>query len=252
MLVSNSLTGEAFVPDCRAYACPHCGWIKVRQLANGIAAWFNGKVIRMLTLTTTNRFNDVLKAPLPTLAWRQFAKNLRNYKAFRGYKNVQYVRLVEYQKNGNPHFHILVNRFLPRAIIERLWFESVRQVLFDNGITVDDITKVSNAHLVGELGGAKKIIRYVVKYVTKGVQEFSANKATGERYRPYSASREVHIWPTKTPAVGWKVTFFHELYGEGLYSSSICLMPKLVDEKWKVCLTPSAYSIIHGEDFDYG
>jgi hypothetical protein len=35
--------------------------------------------------------------------------------------SITYIRVLEFQTNGNPHFHILVDRFIPQAWVKQSW-----------------------------------------------------------------------------------------------------------------------------------
>lgn len=249
LLVSNAETGEAFIPDCNSYKCQYCARRKARIIAAGIASCFEGKQARLVTFTTTDRFNSALPAALPVLAWREFLRNLRNYKAFRGFDRLQFIRVVEYQKNGNPHFHCLFDSYIPVRIVEALWRMSVVRVLAKTGITVAPEQKISNVNMRGLDGNDKAVFRYVLKYISKGLGEFQASRTPGERYRPFSASRGFRVLPVTQKTPGWRVTRFADLRSLGLYSLDVGLLPKEVDGRWIEALHDCLYSGIHGEDY---
>jgi hypothetical protein len=46
--------------------------------------------------------------------WRTYVK--RRFRV-----SITYIRVLEFQKNGNPHFHILVDRFIPQAWVKQSW-----------------------------------------------------------------------------------------------------------------------------------
>ncbi len=62
----------------------------------------------------------------------------------------QYIRILEFQKNGNPHFHILIDRYIARAWIQSAW------TAVGGGYMVD-IRYVDVHH----------VSRYLSKYLTK-------------------------------------------------------------------------------------
>ena len=39
----------------------------------------------------------------------------------REYPGLQYIRILEFQKSGNPHFHILVSAYIPQPWIKKAW-----------------------------------------------------------------------------------------------------------------------------------
>jgi hypothetical protein len=62
----------------------------------------------------------------------------------------QYIRVLEFQKNGNPHFHILIDRFIDIEWIRRAW------VAVGGGFMVD--IRLVDVH---------RVSRYLSKYLTK-------------------------------------------------------------------------------------
>ncbi len=64
--------------------------------------------------------------------------------------SITYIRILEFQKNGNPHFHVLVDRFIPHAWIQRTW-QAVGGGRFVNIKHVD----------------IHRVVHYLSKYLTK-------------------------------------------------------------------------------------
>jgi hypothetical protein len=62
----------------------------------------------------------------------------------------QYIRVLEFQKNGNPHFHVLIDRYIDIAWIKNAW------VAVGGGYMID--IRLVDIHRVGP---------YVSKYLTK-------------------------------------------------------------------------------------
>lgn len=252
IFLANSLDGAFFHPTCQSYECPYCGWVKTQKLAKAIKEAFAYKRVRLLTLTTTNRYNDQLPDHLPVLAWRKLIKNLRNHTKYPYLKGLKYIRIVEYQKNGNTHFHILIDRFLSKDAINKLWRNACAEVLKENGIPYNFIERYSNANLVGDTDG-RGAFKYVVKYLTKSVRTDGFRDRKTRRYRPYSASRNVVLFPKRPRTPGWYKFAPGDLpEGRNLYLFSQCLLPKEVDGKLGLYLTDPAYSALLGEKFDYG
>jgi hypothetical protein len=220
-------------------------------LALAVAAVFVGQKIRLLTLTTTNKFNVYLPKQLPVLAWEKLLKNLRNETQFSKYSGLQYVRTVEYQTNGNAHFHLLINKYIPYKIFGKYWRKACVDVLKEYGISVSPDTKISNANFVGDTD-SNGVISYVVKYITKGVNSLQYRKIDGVRYRPYSTSRGITLWPKRKHTPGWYAkTQMHVPPGCDLYLSSLCLIPKEDSGKVSFFLPDEWYSILLGDEFDY-
>src|SRR5207248_10971915 len=103
---------------------------------------------------------------------------------------ITYIRVLEFQKNGNPHFHILIDRFIPQAWIQRTW-QAVGGGKFVNVKFVD----------------LHHISRYLSKYLTKELL-LSAPK----RSRRVTVSRGLRLIEKKDAETRWsllKVSIFH-------------------------------------------
>jgi hypothetical protein len=64
--------------------------------------------------------------------------------------SLQYIRVLEFQKNGNPHFHILIDRYIEIAWIRKAW------VAVGGGYMID--IRLVDVH---------RVSRYLSKYLTK-------------------------------------------------------------------------------------
>jgi hypothetical protein len=77
---------------------------------------------------------------------------LRVYLARKHGTSIQYIRILEFQKNGNPHLHILINRYLEIEWIRQAW------VAVGGGYMVDI-----------QLVDVHRVSRYLSKYLTKAL-----------------------------------------------------------------------------------
>jgi len=105
--------------DCKCWDCPYCGPKKARRYRNAIRELAQVYDLRrFLTLTLDPQFMD-REDPVGYIN-KAFAK-WRIYLKRKLGVLVVYIRILEFQKNGNPHFHILVDRFIPQALIQSTW-----------------------------------------------------------------------------------------------------------------------------------
>lgn len=84
----------------------------------------------------------------------------------------QYIRILEFQKNGNPHLHILIEHYVPQAWLKQAW------CALGGGWAVD-IRRVD----------IRRVSRYLSKYLTKELL-MSAPK----RSRRVTTSRGIHLF----------------------------------------------------------
>jgi hypothetical protein len=153
---------------------------------------------RFLTLTLDPK--KIEGDPVRYLS-RIFAK-LRVY-WWREYKiSPQYIRILEFQKNGTPHLHILVDQYIPREWIKGAW------VAVGGGYMVD--IRYVDVH---------NISRYVSKYVTK---ELLLSPAP-PRSRRVTTSRGIKLLQKQRTDTIWQllkvpVSRLHEIYAEHVVS----------------------------------
>ena len=169
-------THQAVRLSCKSWTCAYCAPRRARRLKKAIVeqAQLHG-LERFLTLTLDPRKGsqeeswDRIKK-----AWAKFRVSLtRRYG-----KGFQYLWVVEAQKNGYAHLHILIDRYVPQAWVKQAW-DAVGggSIVF---ITRSDVRKTGP---------------YLAKYLTKG---FNEGLKTGQRR--YGSSRGV-VLGFKTPGV---------------------------------------------------
>jgi hypothetical protein len=134
--------------DCKCWDCRYCGPRKAKRYKRAIRELAEAKKLnRFLTLTLDPRSMDH-EDPVAYInkvfgKWRTYLK--RKFGV-----SITYIRVLEFQKNGNPHFHILVDRFIPQAWIKQSW-QAVGGGKFVH-IQFVDVHRIS---------------RYLSKYLTK-------------------------------------------------------------------------------------
>ncbi len=132
---------------CKCWKCSYCGPRRAKRIKYAIRAKAEALHLqRLLTLTLDPK--KVSGDPVQYLN-RAFAK-LRVYLERAYGVSPQYIRILEFQKNGKPHFHILIDRYIDLEWIRRAW------VAVGGGYMIDirfvDVDRVS---------------RYLSKYLTK-------------------------------------------------------------------------------------
>ena len=253
LFLVDSQTGRFFHPDCGRYDCEFCAWKKIKKISVLVGDFFANSRVRFATLTTTNRYNSFLPDHLPVLAWREFIRNLRNWPAYSHLKNLRYIRIVEYQKNGNTHYHLLIDKYIDKTILNFLWRRACEIVLEKHGIFVGaDIEKFANCHVEAAIDAAH-VAKYVTKYLTKSIKTDGFRDRKTRRYRPYSVSRNIKFARgEKRPTGRWYRFGPGDLRNhENLYLFHKCLMPNFFDEKWNLCVTDSLYERLLGTTFDF-
>ena len=158
---------------CKSWNCPSCAKKKARQLGNRARDNFKGHHLRFWTLTvkpTQNIERAILDA---NKAW-----NRLRLKITRKFGKVKYFKVLEAQSATNmPHFHILLDKFIPWAWMRGAALSSG----FGCHLWVED---VRDEHIYG----------YVLKYLRKGINNDIFSEALlGVNGRRVSFSRTVLI-----------------------------------------------------------
>lgn len=148
----------------------------------------SGAATRFITLTVNPTVgNDPdHRLSLLSAAWRTAVKRLRR---LYGQSTIQYLAVVEATARGEPHLHILMRGpYIPQALLSSIMAE-----LIDSPIV--DIRKIK---------GAREVIRYVAKYITKAPHHFG----TGKRYwstQAWELPKDVDPELERFRAVKWKL-----------------------------------------------
>ena len=104
--------------NCKCWDCSYCAPRKRKRIKRAICMMAEAhQLCRLLTLTLDPA--KIQGDPVQYLN-RIFAK-LRVYLKREYGVAPQYIRVLEFQKNGNPHFHILIDRYIARQWIQAAW-----------------------------------------------------------------------------------------------------------------------------------
>lgn len=133
--------------NCKCWYCSYCGPRKAKRYKHAIRITAEAhRLNRFLTLTLDPK--KIEGEPVRYLN-ATFAK-LRVYWKRKYGVTPKYIRILEFQKSGNPHFHILIDRYIAQGWIAEAW-----QAL--GGGRMVDIRYVD----------LHQISRYLSKYLTK-------------------------------------------------------------------------------------
>lgn len=159
-------TGERIPFRCKSWRCLACGPRKARRLRHQIGVWAEEKQLtRLMTLTLDpQQVQGDAYAHLSDV-WRKFRVYLQ-----RQYGRVSFIWVMELQKSGNPHLHVLVNRFIHQAWASRTW-DAI------GGGRIVDVRYVD----------IQRVKAYLAKYLTKPWEQM----AIPARKRRCSASQDI-------------------------------------------------------------
>lgn len=190
-------TQTVIIPKpCNRYDCPHCGKVRANQIRDKIREGcrdiegdlekpHSQRIIRFLTLTQeTTDYQPI------TAAYNRF----KVYLALSGYSRIRYFWIKEFTKKGKPHLHILMNRYIPQAILSECW----RQATYGKSYIVH-VTRV-NFTIRNPAG-------YVTKYLSKAIHQKNFKK--GEHRFGNDRETNWKAYSTWTPACpgAWSFTY---------------------------------------------
>ena len=132
--------------------------------------------IKKLTITSTKRLRFLLRNVADTMEYevgltypKEFPKDglvvkqhfhkLRMRLNYRGYKHIW---VLEFQKRGAPHFHLLINKYISEEELAKMWFTIVSS---------GDIKHLSRGVHVGFIRSKDKMASYFITYITKQDQK---------------------------------------------------------------------------------
>jgi hypothetical protein len=159
---------KIFIP-CGTYKCPVCSKKRKQTLFKMISKSCQKKDFLMLTLTLRkNQYGLKYNWQRINHAWDILLKQLK-----RRFPKVKYFRCVELQKNGMPHIHALINCYLSKWEIKKIW----ETITGDSFICKFEEVRSSCAG-------------YILKYFYQSVGDIEKiRKATGRKTKIFNWSR---------------------------------------------------------------
>ena len=160
---------------CKKWRCTVCGPKKKKALSWAIGqAVEKYNLVGLMTLTL-----DPKKIPAGVNSckyikamWRKFRVPVSRYLG----KSLSFIWVMELQKNGRAHLHILIDAFLPQRWVSAKWSR------YGGGRIVD----------VRAISSAKAAAWYVSKYLSKGL-----DGGLADRERRYGKSKNIQLFEKK-------------------------------------------------------
>lgn len=154
---------------CKSWSCPQCAEKRARRLKKAIIAQATAHGLdRFLTLTMDPSKGTAAESwPEIKIVWKKF----QTYMTRKLGKGVKFLWVIEAQKNGYAHLHILLNQYVSQAWIKQAW---------------DCLGGGRIVHI--ERANVYRTGLYLAKYLTKG---FDGGLKAGQRR--YGSSRSVNL-----------------------------------------------------------
>jgi hypothetical protein len=172
---------------CKSYRCDRCRDPKLKDVRSAICRIASErKLNKMATLTL-----DPKRVPRGDRkrtdryireCWRKMRVSLTR---LNGGKSVDFVGVLEFQKNGNAHLHVLLGRYIAQKWLSRAW-QSI------GGGKIVDIRQVD----------VHRVSAYLSAYLT-GDKVAHTLKLLPIRARIFTTSRSIRLWPKKEKRGWW-------------------------------------------------
>jgi len=171
-----------FPMPCKRWSCSVCGKKKAWMYSKRITEAFQQHRARFMTLTLAE-----VSDPLATVRIMAGCWNLLRLRLKRHFGKCIYARFLEYGgKNGRPHYHILVNKYIPQKWLSKVAYEC-------------GFGKIVDIRLPPK----KAIVKYCTKYLSKDLVNIRTQKFyKNQKVRRVVCSREVKLNPKSN--AGWQ------------------------------------------------
>jgi len=167
-----NIDGDTAPYRCGSWDCYCCGYKMRNNLVEEIerVATERPQMSRLLTLTLDPKNaprNQEDRHQYITERWNALRTRLK-----REVGDFSFIWVREEQKNGLPHLHLIVSRYLPQATVSKAWDEL-------GGGSIVDIRKIDRV---------EKVANYVGKYLTK-----DATSDFPKGIRRYGSSADIEL-----------------------------------------------------------
>lgn len=172
---------------CGRWGCAVCGRLRYRWFRKNVEAAVGEHGLRYFwTLTLAHHSHTAAESwELVSRAWNRFTAVMR-----KRHGALTFIWVVEPQKSGHAHLHVLVNAYLDHAEVVEVWERA------SEGARICWVERVRSENVAG----------YLAKYMGKWSGHLLEVPGLGElvnKHR-YGKSRDVVFSPFRTKAEGWE------------------------------------------------
>lgn len=107
-----SAMGREWDVACKCWRCFGCAPVLKKQLLDRLQLFFNeNDEIRFLTLTVRKGEDGNIRKN-----WNKLRQYIRRH-----YPGIKMFAVLEFQRNGTRHIHVLINQFIDRDLVLKMW-----------------------------------------------------------------------------------------------------------------------------------
>jgi len=224
LAVFDRLSEALLFIGCNRYSCSVCGKRLQRRLRKYLERVLSDvKALRMWTFTMTNRFTADPAEHYRRFreAWKLFTTNLRRCTALKAeQRKVRFIAVVEAHKSGFWHMHVLVDQYMPYAVLALLWEDAAQTALGTN----EHVASCWVTWLP-----TRAAVRYIVKYVTKASAALQRKQKRWTKSRGWLRMSDVF----QRSAGQWALVRISAVSGELLLKGEATISQELSAEEWQ-------------------
>lgn len=141
------------------------------------------------SILNNNLKNEKLKENLYKKVFNRFVENeLCEFK---------FIRVIEFHKNGQPHYHILTNKYIPHTLMKKITVEGVNDI-YDNSYIVEDALTKNPSLDIADVNTdiVSNYVSKITDYITKDTIEVftELKKNNGFNKKIISSSDSIKIF----------------------------------------------------------
>jgi len=205
---------------CKKWSCSYCASVNRKQWRKALYDFIASNPEISWSFHTFTLPAKYRKLPLTEAlnfikkSWQKLLQALR-----RLYGHFEFIRVVEFHKDGTPHLHLLAGFNIPAADlskskkVEKQYIKKLKHDYF-----TEDKNKVRRKHKAilirlgygymtnsqNAYGIPEKTVSYITKYMTK-VEENNLSIAKREKTRLIQTSRKIKLGKKKAPEGNWQI-----------------------------------------------
>lgn len=171
---------------CGSYRCNRCRNPKLKRVRTEIARIASErKLNKMATLTLDPKRLTKRDRARTDRYLRNCWRKMRVSLGRKFGESVDYVGILEFQKNGTAHLHLLVSRFIEQGWLSDAW-EAVGggQIVDIRSVDIHRVTAYLSVYLAGDK------VKHTLKFLAV-------------RARIFTTSRSIRLWPKKEKRGWW-------------------------------------------------
>lgn len=135
----------------------------------------------------TQKYNSILNNNVKDEKLKEtLYKKISNRFSENELSEFKFIRVIEFHKNGQPHYHFLTNKYVPHTFMKKVTTEGVNDI-YDNSYIVEDALKKNPSLDIADVNTdivsnyVSKITEYITKDTIEVFADLKANKGFSKK-----------------------------------------------------------------------